>query len=258
MEKEFRKLVKIVEKLRAPDGCPWDREQTLYSLRDQLIEETFELVEAIDNRDIENIKEELGDILLHVIMHSVIASEENLFSLNDVIKSISDKLITRHPHVFGNIKNVSVTDVIVNWEKIKTKEKKDRQSILDGIPKGLPSIQKAYKLQEKAKKVGFDWEKGEDCLKKLEEEFNEFKEAVKNKTTDEIEEEMGDLLFSILNFSRFLNINADNALQKTNEKFRKRFQYIEKELSKNGISFDDASIELLETYWEKAKNFFKK
>lgn len=257
MEKEFRKLVKIVEKLRAPDGCPWDREQTLYSLRDQLIEETFELVEAIDNRDIENIKEELGDILLHVIMHSVIASEENLFSLNDVIKSISDKLIRRHPHVFGNIKNVSVNDVIVNWEKIKTNEKKDRQSILDGIPKGLPSIQKAYKLQEKAKKVGFDWEKGEDCLKKLEEEFNEFKEAVKNKTTDEIEAEMGDLLFSILNFSRFLNINADNALQKTNEKFRKRFQYIEKELSKNGISFDDASIELLETYWEKAKNFFK-
>lgn len=254
MEKKFRKLVNIVKKLRSPDGCPWDRAQTLYSLRDQLIEETFELVDAIDNKDTENIKEELGDLLLHVIMHSVIASEENLFSLNDVIENISEKLIRRHPHVFGSMKTASVNDVLINWEKIKSEEKKGRHSILDGIPKGLPSIQKAYKLQEKAKKVGFDWESSEDCLKKVEEEFEEFKEAVKNKTTAEIEEEMGDLLFSILNFSRFLNINVDNALQKTNEKFKIRFQFIENELSKNGISFDEASIELLEEYWQKSKN----
>ncbi|UOD33817.1 nucleoside triphosphate pyrophosphohydrolase [Deferribacteraceae bacterium V6Fe1] len=254
MEKEFNKLVKIIEKLRAPDGCPWDREQTLYSLRDQLIEETFELVEAIDNKDVENIKEELGDLLLHVIMHSVIAKEENLFSLNDVMKTISEKLVRRHPHVFGNTKTKSVDDVLINWEKIKSEEKKDRKSILDGIPKGLPSIQKAYKLQEKAKKVGFDWENSEDCLKKVEEEFEEFKDAIKHKSPDEIEEEMGDLLFSILNLSRFLNINADNALQKTNEKFKSRFQFIENELSKNGIPFDEASIELLEKYWQKAKH----
>jgi tetrapyrrole methylase family protein/MazG family protein len=257
MEKEFNKLVKIIEKLRAPDGCPWDREQTLYSLRDQLIEETFELVEAIDNKDIENIKEELGDLLLHVIMHSVIAAEDNLFTLTDVMKTISEKLIRRHPHVFGGEKTDSVDDVLVNWEKIKSKEKKDRKYILDGIPKGLPSIQKAYKLQEKAKKVGFDWENSEDCLKKVEEEFEEFKDAIKHKSPDEIEEEMGDLLFSILNLSRFLNINADSALQKTNEKFKSRFRFIEDELAKNGISFEEASIELLERYWQKAKNTFK-
>jgi tetrapyrrole methylase family protein/MazG family protein len=257
MEKEFSRLVKIIEKLRAPDGCPWDREQTLYSLRDQLIEETFELVEAIDNKDIENIKEELGDLLLHVIMHSVIAAEDNLFTLTDVMKTISEKLIRRHPHVFGGEKTDSVDDVLVNWEKIKSKEKKDRKYILDGIPKGLPSIQKAYKLQEKARKVGFDWESGEDCLRKVEEEFTEFKQAIKLKDVNEIEEEMGDLLFSILNLSRFLNINADNALQKTNEKFKSRFRFIEDELAKNGISFEEASIELLERYWQKAKNTFK-
>ncbi|MCB4204843.1 nucleoside triphosphate pyrophosphohydrolase [Deferribacterales bacterium Es71-Z0220] len=257
MEKEFNKLVKIIEKLRAPDGCPWDREQTLYSLRDQLIEETFELVEAIDNKDIENIKEELGDLLLHVIMHSVIAAEDNLFTLTDVMKTISEKLIRRHPHVFGGEKTDSVDDVLVNWEKIKSKEKKDRKYILDGIPKGLPSIQKAYKLQEKARKVGFDWESGEDCLRKVEEEFTEFKQAIKLKDVNEIEEEMGDLLFSILNLSRFLNINADSALQKTNEKFKSRFRFIEDELAKNGISFEEASIELLERYWQKAKNTFK-
>ncbi|MDK2792026.1 MAG: tetrapyrrole methylase family protein / MazG family protein [Deferribacteres bacterium] len=257
MEKEFSRLVKIIEKLRAPDGCPWDREQTLFSLRDQLIEETFELVEAIDNKDIENIREELGDLLLHVIMHSVIAAEDNLFTLTDVMKTISEKLIRRHPHVFGGEKTDSVDDVLVNWEKIKSKEKKDRKYILDGIPKGLPSIQKAYKLQEKARKVGFDWESGEDCLRKVEEEFTEFKQAIKLKDVNEIEEEMGDLLFSILNLSRFLNINADNALQKTNEKFKSRFRFIEDELAKNGISFEEASIELLERYWQKAKNTFK-
>lgn len=257
MEKEFSRLVKIIEKLRAPDGCPWDREQTLFSLRDQLIEETFELVEAIDNKDIENIREELGDLLLHVIMHSVIAAEDNLFTLTDVMKTISEKLIRRHPHVFGGEKTDSVDDVLVNWEKIKSKEKKDRKYILDGIPKGLPSIQKAYKLQEKARKVGFDWESGEDCLRKVEEEFTEFKQAIKLKDVNEIEEEMGDLLFSILNLSRFLNINADSALQKTNEKFKSRFRFIEDELAKNGISFEEASIELLERYWQKAKNTFK-
>jgi tetrapyrrole methylase family protein/MazG family protein len=190
-------------------------------------------------------------------MHSVIAAEDNLFTLTDVMKTISEKLIRRHPHVFGGEKTDSVDDVLVNWEKIKSKEKKDRKYILDGIPKGLPSIQKAYKLQEKARKVGFDWESGEDCLRKVEEEFTEFKQAIKLKDVNEIEEEMGDLLFSILNLSRFLNINADNALQKTNEKFKSRFRFIEDELAKNGISFEEASIELLERYWQKAKNTFK-
>ena len=254
MDKKFNKLVKIVEKLRAPDGCPWDKEQTLYSLRDHLIEETFELIEALDNKDIENIKEELGDLLLHVIMHSVIAAEENLFTLNDVIDTISEKLIRRHPHVFGKNGVSSVEEVLVNWENIKKDEKKDRRSILDGIPKALPSLQKAYKLQEKAKKVGFDWENAEDCTKKVEEEFLELKEAIKYKSFDEIESEFGDVMFSLINLSRFLNINADKALQKTNEKFKKRFQYIENELSKTGLSFQDVSIEFLEELWQKSKN----
>jgi tetrapyrrole methylase family protein/MazG family protein len=254
MDKKFNKLVKIVEKLRAPDGCPWDKEQTLYSLRDHLIEETFELIEALDNKDIENIKEELGDLLLHVIMHSVIAAEENLFTLNDVIDTISEKLIRRHPHVFGKNGVSSVEEVLVNWENIKKDEKKDRRSILDGIPKALPSLQKAYKLQEKAKKVGFDWENAEDCTKKVEEEFLELKEAIKYKSFDEIESEFGDVMFSLINLSRFLNINADKALQKTNEKFKKRFQYIENELSKTGLSFEDVSIEFLEELWQKSKN----
>jgi tetrapyrrole methylase family protein/MazG family protein len=254
MNKKFNKLVKIVEKLRAPDGCPWDKEQTLYSLRDHLIEETFELIEALDNKDIENIKEELGDLLLHVIMHSVIAAEENLFTLNDVIDTISEKLIRRHPHVFGKNGVSSVEEVLVNWENIKKDEKKDRRSILDGIPNALPSLQKAYKLQEKAKKVGFDWENAEDCTKKVEEEFLELKEAIKYKSFDEIESEFGDVMFSLINLSRFLNINADKALQKTNEKFKKRFQYIENELSKTGLSFEDVSIEFLEELWQKSKN----
>lgn len=254
MDKKFNKLVKIVEKLRAPDGCPWDKEQTLYSLRDHLIEETFELIEALDNKDIENIKEELGDLLLHVIMHSVIAAEENLFTLNDVIDAISEKLIRRHPHVFGRNGVSSVEEVLVNWENIKKDEKKDRRSILDGIPKALPSLQKAYKLQEKAKKVGFDWENAEDCTKKVEEEFLELKEAIKYKSFDEIESEFGDVMFSLINLSRFSNINADKALQKTNEKFKKRFQYIENELSKTGLSFQDVSIEFLEELWQKSKN----
>lgn len=254
MDKKFNKLVKIVEKLRAPDGCPWDKEQTLYSLRDHLIEETFELIEALDNKDIENIKEELGDLLLHVIMHSVIAAEENLFTLNDVIDTISEKLIRRHPHVFGKNGVSSVEEVLVNWENIKKDEKKDRRSILDGIPKALPSLQKAYKLQEKAKKVGFDWENAEDCTKKVEEEFLELKEAIKYKSFDEIESEFGDVMFSLINLSRFSNINADKALQKTNEKFKKRFQYIENELSKTGLSFQDVSIEFLEELWQKSKN----
>lgn len=254
MDKEFNKLVKIVKKLRAPDGCPWDKKQTLFSLRDHLIEETFELIEAIDKKDTENIKEELGDLLLHIVMHSVIAAEENLFTLNDVINTISEKLIRRHPHVFGSKSADSVEAVLVNWEKIKRDEKRDRKSILDGIPKALPSIQKAYKLQEKAKKVGFDWENVEDCTKKVEEEFLELKEAIKYKSFDEIESEFGDVIFSLINLSRFLNINADKALQKANEKFKHRFQYIENKLTEIGLSFEDASIEFLEELWQKSKN----
>lgn len=253
MEKNFREFVSIVKKLRSPDGCPWDRQQTLYSLRDQLIEETFEMVDAIDNKDIENIKEELGDLLLHVIMHSVIAEEENLFSLNDVMKTISEKLIRRHPHVFGDRGRISVDEVLVNWDEIKKLEKKGREKYLDGIPKSLPAIQKAYKLQERAKKVGFDWESAESCMKKFDEEVAEFKDAVKSQNHEDIEEELGDLLFSFINLSRFLKVNSEAALRKANEKFIKRFNFIEKKLKERGITLKEATLEEMEDLWNVAK-----
>lgn len=253
MEKNFREFVSIVKKLRSPDGCPWDRQQTLYSLRDQLIEETFEMVDAIDNKDIENIKEELGDLLLHVIMHSVIAEEENLFSLNDVMKTISEKLIRRHPHVFGNISKISVDEVLINWDEIKKGEKKERENHLYGIPKSLPAIQKAYKLQERAKKVGFDWESVENCMRKFDEELMEFKDAVKSQHHEDIEEELGDLLFSLINLSRFLKVNSEAALRKANEKFIKRFNFIEKKLKERGITLKEATLEEMEDLWNIAK-----
>jgi len=252
MEKHFRELVNIVKKLRAPDGCPWDRQQTLYSLKEYLIEEVFELVDAIDKKDIDNIKEELGDLLLHVILHSTIAEEENLFTLNDVIKSISEKLIRRHPHVFGDTKVESSDDVMVNWEKIKKEEKKNR-SILDEIPNGLPSIQKALKLQERARKVGFDWDSADDCLQKVNEEFKEFIDAVSSNNKDEISHELGDLFFALINFSRFIKINPDESLRKTNERFLKRFNYIEKKLHENHLTFDDVILDELDKYWCEAK-----
>lgn len=252
MEKHFRELVNIVKKLRAPDGCPWDRQQTLYSLKEYLIEEVFELVDAIDKKDIDNIKEELGDLLLHVILHSTIAEEENLFTLNDVIKSISEKLIRRHPHVFGDTKVESSDDVMVNWEKIKKEEKKNR-SILDEIPNGLPSIQKALKLQERARKVGFDWDSADDCLQKVNEEFKEFIDAVSSNNKDKISHELGDLFFALINFSRFIKINPDESLRKTNERFLKRFNYIEKKLHENHLTFDDVTLDELDKYWCEAK-----
>lgn len=252
MEKHFRELVNIVKKLRSPDGCPWDRQQTLYSLKEYLIEEVFELVDAIDKKDVENIKEELGDLLLHVILHSVIAEEENLFTLNDVMRNISEKLIRRHPHVFGETKVSTADDVMINWDKIKREEKKNR-SILDEIPKGLPSIQKALKLQERAKKVGFDWESADDCLQKVFEEFEEFKEAVSYDKPDEIAHEIGDLFFALINFSRFVKVNPDEALRKTNERFLKRFNYIEKKLTENNLRFEDMTLEELDRYWNEAK-----
>lgn len=252
MEKHFRELVNIVKKLRAPDGCPWDRQQTLYSLKEYLIEEVFELVNAIDKKDIDNIKEELGDLLLHVILHSVIAEEENLFTLNDVIKSISEKLVRRHPHVFGDTKVESTDEVIVNWEKIKKEEKKNR-SFLDEVPNGLPSIQKALKLQDRARKVGFDWDSADDCLQKVNEEFKEFMDAVSSNNKDEISHELGDLFFALINFSRFVKINPDESLRKTNERFLKRFNYIEKKLHENNLTFDDVTIDDLDKYWDEAK-----
>ncbi|MCA1932596.1 MAG: nucleoside triphosphate pyrophosphohydrolase [Calditerrivibrio sp.] len=252
MEKQFRELVNIVKKLRAPDGCPWDREQTLFSLKEHLIEEVYELVDAIDKKEIINIKEELGDLLLHVVLHSVIAEEENYFQLNDVIKGISEKLIRRHPHVFGDVRVKDSRDVMINWERIK-KDEKNRRSILEEIPESLPSIQKAIKLQERVRTVGFDWQTMEDCMGKVIEEFEEFKNAVAAGNYDEIKHEMGDLLFAVVNFSRFIKVNPDEALRKTNHRFISRFSYIEKRLADKGLTFDDVTTEDLNILWDEAK-----
>lgn len=255
MEKNFRNLVNIVKKLRSPDGCPWDREQNLYSLKDYVIEETFELIDALDRQDIENIKEELGDLLLHVLFHSLIAEEENLFTLNDVIKTISDKLIRRHPHVFGDIKVNNSEEVMINWEKIKKEEKNTKsKSILDDIPSKLPSILRSYKLQEKARKVGFDWQNSDECMQKVDEEYNELKEAIKTGDLQEIEHEIGDLIFALINLSRFLNINADEALRKANNRFIERFKFIEKKLAERGLKPEDVSLKELDELWDIAKN----
>ncbi|MGA1847362.1 nucleoside triphosphate pyrophosphohydrolase [Deferribacter abyssi] len=254
MEKKFRNLVNIIKKLRAPDGCPWDREQNLYSLKDYIIEEVFEFIDALDRKDITNIIEELGDILLHVLFHSIIAEEEGLFTLNEVIDTISEKLIRRHPHVFGDIKVKSTDEVMINWEKIKAEEKKKgKRSILDDIPAKMPSIQRSYKLQERAKKVGFDWQSSDECMMKVHEEFNELQDAIKTGNLNDIEHEFGDLLFALINLSRFLNVNADEALRKANNRFVDRFKHIENRLAEKGLSPEDATLDELEQLWKEAK-----
>jgi tetrapyrrole methylase family protein/MazG family protein len=257
MEESFKKFVEIIKKLRAPDGCPWDKEQNLYSLKEHLIEEVYELVDALDKKDINNIKEELGDLLLHVVFHSNIAEEEGLFDITDVINNISEKMIRRHPHVFGEIKVKDSNEVLKNWEEIKKEEKQSRNSIFDGIPGNLPSIQKSYELQKKAAKVGFNWEKQEDCLAKVEEEFDELKSAIKNGSQEEILHEMGDVFFALVNLSIFLGIHPDEALRKCNQRFENRFHYIENKLQQMGKTPKDSNLNEMDKLWDEAKKVFK-
>jgi tetrapyrrole methylase family protein/MazG family protein len=254
MEEKFLELVNIIKKLRAPGGCPWDREQNLYSLKEYLIEETYELIDALDNKNIDNIKEELGDILLHVIFHSNIAEEEKLFDLKDVISTISEKMIRRHPHVFGDVIVKDTNDVLKNWDKIKEDEKKERVSVFDAIPTGLPPIQKSFEIQKKVSKVGFDWSNKEDCMSKVKEEFKEFNEAIKLGDKNRIEDELGDLFFSLINISRFLKVNPDYSLRKANNRFMKRFKFIEQELENQGKELENVSLEEMEALWNKAKD----
>ncbi|MDY6820563.1 MAG: nucleoside triphosphate pyrophosphohydrolase [Deferribacterota bacterium] len=254
MSEQFDKLVNIVKKLRGPEGCPWDRKQNLYSLKSNIIEEAYELVDALDRKDIENIKEELGDLLLHVIFHSVIAEEENLFKLTDVINGLINKLITRHPHVFGEQKIDTVEGVLINWEKIKKKEKKNSKSIVDGLPRSLPAIEKAKKIQKKASYVGFDFPNKKECLKKIDEELCELKEGINNKNRSEIFEELGDLLFSIINLSRLLDINAEEALRFANKKFMDRIRLIEDKLTKDNKSIEEIDPAERDRLWEETKS----
>ncbi len=254
MSEEFDKLVGIIKRLRAPGGCPWDREQTLYSLKQNVIEEVFEFIDALDRKDIDNIKEELGDMLLHIVFHSVIAEEDGLFELKDVINGVSEKLIRRHPHVFKGLKVNGVEDVLKNWDEIKQAEKhKEKTHYLDDVPRSLPSIERALKLQQKAKKVGFDWENEQECFEKVKEEFGELQEALDSKDKNSIESEIGDLIFALINLSRFFNINPSEALRKTSLRFENRFNCIEDSLKQENKTLRQADLEDMEKRWQKCK-----
>ena len=254
--KEFERLKQIVEKLRSPQGCPWDKEQTLYSMKTDMIEEAFELLDALDNKDIDNIKEELGDLLLHVVMHSQIAQEENLFSITDVITNLNEKLIRRHPHVFSGVDLKNTDEVLKKWDEIKAKEKTGKptyQSVLDSIPSNIPSIIKAEKIQKKAAKFGFDWTDIKDVLNKLDEEISELKEAVSSGNKEKVCNELGDVIFAAVNVARHMGVDADESLRNTNKKFRNRFFHIEKTLEAKGKKLKDTTLDEMEAIWQEAK-----
>lgn len=246
---KFSEFVKIVERLRKE--CPWDREQTHDSIKDATLEETYEVLEAIDNKDYNELKKELGDMLLHVVFHSIIAEEQKTFRLEEVIDFIQAKLIRRHPHVFGETEVSGTREVLKNWEAIKLTE--GRESVLEGVPKQMPSLQRAYRLQEKASKVGFDWQNKGDVWKKVIEEIEEMHQSEKNGTKEELEKEVGDVFFSMVNYARFLGINPENALRMTNEKFISRFSYVEQKLKENGKSVTESSLEEMDKYWDESK-----
>jgi len=249
--KAFERLLNIMDDLR--NGCPWDKEQTLESLRHLTIEEVYELSDAILNKNMSDIKGELGDLMLHLVFYAKIASETDDFDIKDVIDGISEKLIFRHPHIYGDAEVTGAEDVLNNWEKLKLKEGK--KSVLSGVPKSLPPLIKAYRIQEKVKGVGFEWKKRKDVWNKVIEELNELKYEVENggdKTN--MEDELGDLLFAITNYARYIDINPEDALERTNKKFIKRFQYIESQSAKDGYKIEDMSLEEMDVYWNKAKS----
>ena len=256
IEKKFGKLVSIMERLRSKDGCPWDREQTHKSLRQYLLEEAYEVLELIDNEEYNELKNELGDLLLQVIFHAQIADENQLFNIETILDNINNKLIFRHPNVFGNVKIRTAAEQIVNWEKMKMKEGK--KSVIDGVPKELSALLRAYRLQAKAATVGFDWPKIEPVWNKVDEEMTELKQAINENNHIEIEEEFGDLMFSLVNLARFLKVNPENALRNTIKKFITRFEYIEKEIKDKGDKIENYNLNELDAIWEKAKLNLKK
>ncbi len=254
MSEKFDRLVNIVKRLRAPNGCPWDRKQTLYSLKQNVIEEVFEFIDALDRKDIDNIKEELGDMLLHVVFHSVIAEEDNLFTIDDVLDGISDKLIRRHPHVFGSVKVNDVDEVLKNWDEIKAREKKEKpKHYLSDVPRGLPPIERAYKLQKKAAKVGFDWKNAEECFDKVKEEFNELFEAHESKNKEHIKHEIGDMIFALINFARLSDIDPSEALREASLRFEERFNCIEDKLKEKGKTLKESNLDEMEQLWQSCK-----
>ena len=247
----FERLLTIMDELRA--GCPWDQKQTLESLRHLTIEEVYELGDAILDHDLEEIKKELGDILLHVVFYAKIGSEKNAFDIADVLHGICDKLIHRHPHIYGDVTVADEQEVKANWEKLKLKEGK--KSVLEGVPKSLPAMVKAQRIQEKARGVGFDWDHEDQVWEKVNEELEEFREACESGDEQHQMEELGDLFFSIINYARFKNINPEEALERTNKKFIQRFQFLETESAKDGKSLSEMTLEEMDYYWNLAKKY---
>ncbi len=248
----FERLLNIMDELR--EKCPWDQKQTLESLRHLTIEETYELADAITTNDLNALKGEIGDLFLHMVFYCKIGSEQGAFDVTDVLNTICDKLVHRHPHIYGDVTVTSEEDVKANWEKLKLKEGK--KSVLEGVPVSLPAMVKAARIQEKVKGIGFEWDNAEDVWKKVREELDEFhEESIHN--THHMEEEFGDVLFSLINYARFKDINPENALSKTNKKFIDRFQLMENMISEDGKVISDMNLEEMDVYWERAKRELK-
>ena len=247
----FDRLLTIMDELR--EQCPWDKKQTMQTLRHLTIEETYELGDAILEDDLEEVKKELGDVLLHIVFYSKIGSETNNFDIADVCNEICEKLINRHPHIYGDVKVTSEEDVKRNWENIKLKEGKGKTSVLEGVPKGLPALVKASRIQEKVAGVGFDWEKPEQVWEKVQEELSELREEVKAQNQDKMEAEFGDVMFAMVNYARFLNISPENALERTNKKFIGRFQFLEAKAKGIGKELKEMTLGEMDVFWEEAK-----
>ena len=246
----FERLLNIMDDLRAK--CPWDKKQTMESLRHLTIEETYELGDAILSNDLQEVKKELGDLLLHIVFYAKIGSETNSFNIADVANGVCEKLIERHPHIYGDVQVNNEEDVKRNWEKIKLKE--GNKSVLGGVPKSLPALVKATRIQDKAAGVGFDWDNIDDVFAKIKEEIDELHAEVKAQQQSNIESEFGDVLFSLINYARFLKVNPEDALERTNRKFIARFQYLEEKATAQGKSLKDMTLQEMETYWQEAKN----
>jgi XTP/dITP diphosphohydrolase len=250
--KAFERLLGIMDDLR--EKCPWDKKQTIESLRHLTIEETYELSDAILKGDANELKKELGDILLHIVFYARIASETGQFDIADVMNALCEKLIFRHPHIYGDVKVNNEEDVKQNWEKLKQKEKDGNKTVLSGVPGSMPALLKAYRIQEKARAVGFDWEEPEQVFDKVKEELNELNgEVGKENNITKIEDEFGDVLFSLINYARFLNINPEDALERTNKKFIQRFTYMEQKIKEQGKQIADCTLAEMDVYWNEAK-----
>jgi tetrapyrrole methylase family protein/MazG family protein len=254
-EGKFKELVEIMATLRGPEGCPWDKEQTPRSLKPFLVEETYEVLEAIDEGEPHKVKEELGDLLFQIIFHARLAEEKGEFAISDVLANITEKMIRRHPHVFGDKDLKTSEQVLVDWEIMKKKEKgySTRKSILEGVPRELPALIRAHRLQERAARLGFDWDRVDDVIMKLDEEVGEFKKTLSDRDPSKMEDELGDIFFALVNIARFIGVNPEDALRRTISKFISRFQYVEESAKESGRELSDMTLAEMDALWDEAK-----